>query len=88
MLPTGYSSGICIARIVRKDTEKEDWKNRKNENAWDFPVWRENSEGGGDVTDVFQIVKAADSKQQMQNCCFLNHAMPELQGTQTKERAV
>lgn len=30
MLPTGYSSGICIARkIVRKDTEKEDWKTGK-----------------------------------------------------------
>ena len=40
------------------------------------------------MSDIFQIVKAVDSKQQMQNCSLLNHAMPELQGTQTKERVV
>lgn len=80
------SSGSCVARrIVSKYTEEEDWK---NENAWDFPVWRENSEGGGDVSDFFQIVKAADSKQHIQSCCLLNHAMPELQGMRTRESVV
>lgn len=62
-------------------------ENRKNENARGFPVWSKNSEGGGDMTDVFQIVKAVDSKQ-MQNCCLLSHAMSELQGVQTVKRAI
>lgn len=40
------------------------------------------------MSDVFQIVKAADSKKHIQNCCLLNPAMPELQRMQTREGGV
>lgn len=38
------------------------------------------------MTEVFKIVKVVDNKQQMQNCWWLYHAMPELQGTQARGR--
>lgn len=78
--PFAYSMRFwCL--YYRKDRQERyrevGLEKRTNENAWDFPDWRENAEGGGVLTGVFQIVKAAESKQQMQNC-LLNHEIPEL----------